>query len=144
MNTTKQSTRDRQWTRTRQAELAYQVVFSAVFLIGIYFRPSSAVFWLFSAAVMLGGFAIWIWQYRALDELGKARFAFSWMVSGMVFSSGVALVLMWAIYDALKRDHTLENVPSLPFWPMYIVLCVGLLTMWLTNLYLRGRDGRGG
>lgn len=135
--------RERQWTRTRQAELAYQVVFSAVFLAGIWFRPSSAVFWLFSAVVLLGGFAIWIWQYRALDELGRARFALSWMVSGMVFSSGVALVFMWTIYDALRRDNTLENVPGLPFWPMYTVLLVGLLTMWLTNLYLRRRENSG-
>lgn len=135
--------RERQWTRTRQVELIYQIVFVAAFMYGVWFKPPSPVFWLFSAVVLLGGFAIWVWQYHALDELGRARFAISWMVSGMVFSSGVALVFLWVSCGALSRGDTLINPPGLPFWPMYIVLCLGLLAMWLTNLYLRRQDARG-
>lgn len=144
------SNRDRQWVSIRRVEFVYVAVMSLL-IIGLLvyaaFRPASDLaFWLVSGLTMLLGLGIWVRQYQVLDELGRLRFLKSWMVSGMVTLSGLTWALLWGIYEDVKRSGNTETSgpPALSFWFVYLSLVAGLVTMGLTNLYLRRRDERGG
>ena len=80
-----------------------------------------------------------------IDELGRLRFLKSWMVSGMVTVSGLAWALLWGAYQSIKLSRGAETSgpPNVPFWFVYLSLIAGLVTMGLTNLYLRRREQRG-
>ncbi|GGL92883.1 hypothetical protein GCM10010840_33730 [Deinococcus aerolatus] len=152
----KQSKRDRQWSRIRWVEFAYAaalfVVVTGLFSYAALRPVSDVVFWVVSSVTMLLGVGIWVRQYQVLDELGKLRFLKSWMVSGVVTSSGLAWTLWWALYQSMKISGRTQT-PGLPDLPpdllylslsaSYLSLVAGLLAMGLTNLYLRRRDERG-
>lgn len=142
--------RERAWTASRALELIYTFVFTALFIIGYWQRPSAAwVYWGFAAAATLLGFWIWIRQYRALDELGQLRFLKSWTVAydkswtvaGMVTSTGLATLIGWAV---LNTEQSAELPTNMPFFAAYAVLLLGLLAMALTNWVLNRGDSRHG
>lgn len=149
MSAVKKPGRDRQWANIRRVEFVYAAV-TSVLLIGVFvyasFRPASdLVFWLVSGVAVLAGLGIWVRQYQVLDELGRLRFLKSWMVSGVVTLSGLTWALLWGAYQNVKLsgDGETSGPPSVPFWFVYLSLVAGLVTMGLTNLYLRRRDERG-
>lgn len=132
--------RESGWKNIRVIELIYVVVFIGLFLLGLHYRPSALVFWVFSL-VALGGGALIFWrQYQVLDELGRLRFLKSWMISGMVMSSGLGLLLAWIIFQGPGFVPQMNPSPELLqtlFWGTYASLVAGLLAMGLTNLYFR-------
>ncbi|TSA83053.1 hypothetical protein FNU79_13130 [Deinococcus detaillensis] len=133
--------RERAWTASRTLELIYMIVFVALFFVGYWQRPLDAwVYWSVAAAATMSGFWIWIRQYRALDELGKLKFMKSWMVAGMVTSTGLSALIGWTIFNA---ERSVSVPPSLSFMAAYGVLMLGLLAMALTNWILnRGTSER--
>lgn len=136
--------RERAWTASRTLELMYMVVFLPLFFVGYWQRPLAAwVYWSFAAAAALLGFWIWLRQYRALDELGQLRFMKSWMITGMVTSTGLATLICWAVLDTEKSADLLTDLPAdMSFSAAYAVLLLGLLAMGLTNLVLNRGDSR--
>lgn len=128
------------WKNIRVIELVYVVVFSGLFLLGLRSRPSDLVFWVFSLAAFGGGALIFWRQYQVLDEFGKLRFLKSWMIGGMVMSNGLALLLLWILFNYPDLAPQMRPPPELfriLFWGTYGSLIAGLLAMGLTNLYFR-------
>lgn len=131
------------WKNIRVIELVYVVVFVGLFMLGLRYRPSPLVFWLVSLAALGGGALIFWRQYQVLDELGKLRFLKSWMISGMVTSSGLSLLLVWIIFKYPDFSPQMTPPPELfqiVFWGAYASLVAGLLAMGLANLYFRRRQ----
>lgn len=135
--------RDRQTRQIRLWELAFTLVFMALFL-AVGRRPVNPLAYL---TVMLGGFIGTQWilfrYYKSLDERARQRFVTSWMAAGLFLTNTITAILVWGLYTWLTAPPEQQDATtlSLPFWPVYLMLIGSMLAMWATNRYLRWKDG---
>ncbi|GGM52514.1 hypothetical protein GCM10008956_30770 [Deinococcus arenae] len=135
--------RDRQTRQVRLWELAFTLVFMALFL-AVGRRPVNPLAYL---TVMLGGFIGTQWillrYYQSLDERARQRFTASWMAAGLFLTNTITAILVWGLYTWLTAPPEQQDATtlSLPFWPVYLMLIGSMLAMWATNRYLRWKDG---
>lgn len=145
MNASKRSRRDRLWQRTNLLVLGYSAVFIVLIQYVLTAPVSAALKWGVIAAAVVSGQALWLRQYRVLDELGKQRFLKGFMVGCMVLGNGVVVVLLYGVirYQSQIVASPLRNDPLADlFWLLYALLVLFALTMTLTTAYLRWRDSR--
>lgn len=132
------SRREQQLDKTRRVEWAYYALAFVIGLSASVFHLTPRTLTMLMLPLFLLGFPLWLWQYRALDELGRLRFIKSWAFSGIVTSLGLSLVLAWETFKLDKPQQVQISLDTI-----LIILILSAASASLSNVYLRKQEERG-